>query len=97
MLNTGCPEMPTTQLRIRLPDDLVRRFRRSVSLRHRSEFIQRLLEEALPPDNGSDDDSLYLAALAVEKEHELATEMAEWEAAMIDDGLGHGDPWEKRR
>jgi hypothetical protein len=31
---------------------------------------------------------LYQAALAVEKEHELAAEMAEWEVATIDDGLG---------
>jgi hypothetical protein len=33
----------------------------------------------LPPEDGSDDDPLYQAALAVEQEHELASEMAEWE------------------
>jgi predicted transcriptional regulator len=81
--------MATTQVLIRLPDALVRRFKHNVSARQRSKFIQRLLEEALPPEDGSDDDPLYQAALAVEKEHELAAEMAEWEVATIDDGLGN--------
>ena len=84
--------MSTTQLLIHLPDELVRRFKRNVSVRQRSKFIQRLLEEALPPEDGSDDDPLYQAALAVEREHELATEMAEWETATIDDGFGDGNP-----
>jgi hypothetical protein len=84
--------MSTTQLLIHLPDELVRRFKRSVSVRHRSKFIQRLLEDALPPEDRGDDDPLYQAALAVEKEHELATEMAEWEVATIEDGLTDGDP-----
>jgi hypothetical protein len=78
--------MATTQLLIRLPDDLVRRFKRSVAARRRSAFIQRLLEEALPPEDG-DDDPLYQAALAVEKEGELSAEMAEWEVATVGDGL----------
>jgi hypothetical protein len=79
--------MPTTQLLVRLPDDLVRRFRRSVSSRQRSKFIQKLLEEALPSEDGGDDDPLYQAALAVEKDEGLATEMGEWEGATIGDGL----------
>lgn len=83
--------MSTAQLLIHLPDELVRRFKRHVSVRQRSKFIQRLLEEALPPEDGGDDDPLYQAALAVEKEHELANEMAEWEAATIEDGLADGD------
>ena len=69
-------QMSTTQLLIRLPDELASRFKRSVSPRLRSKFIQRLLEEALPPEDG-DDDPLYQAALAVEKEEVLAAEMAE--------------------
>jgi len=85
------------QLLIRLPDTLVRRFKRNVSVRQRSKFIQRLLEEALPPEDGSDDDPLYQAALAVEKEHELGAEMAEWEVATVNDGLGNSDPPKKRR
>jgi hypothetical protein len=89
--------VPTTQLLIHLPDELVRRFRRNVSMRQRSKYIQRLLEDALPPEDGGDDDPLYQAALAVEQDHELAAEMAEWEVATINDGLGNRDPPKKRR
>jgi hypothetical protein len=84
-------QMSTTQLLVRLPDELARRFKRSVLPRQRSKFIQRLLEEALPLENG-DDDPLYEAALAVENEHGLASEMAEWEAATIEDGFTNGGP-----
>jgi len=35
----------------------------------------------------NDDDPLYQAALAVEADEALAAEMAEWEEAMICDGL----------
>lgn len=83
--------MATSQLLIRLPDELVKRFKRSVSARRRSRFIQRLLEEALPPADSDDDDPLYHAALAVEHEHELAAEMAEWDAT-IEDGFSDGGP-----
>ena len=78
------------------PDALVRRFKRNVSVRQRNKFIQQLLEEALPREDDSDDDPSYQAALAVEQEHALAAEMAEWEVATIDDGLGDGDPPKKR-
>jgi hypothetical protein len=83
--------MSTTQLLIRLPDELAKRFKRSVSPRNRSKFIQRLLEEALPPEDG-DDDPLYQAALAVEKEEVLGAEMDEWETATIEDGFAGGNP-----
>ena len=88
-------DMATTQLLIHLPDRLVRRFKRNVAVRQRSKFIQRLLEDALPAEDSSDDDPLYQAALAVEEEHALAAEMAEWEIATIDDGIEH--PPKKRR
>ena len=77
----------TIQLLVRLPDDLVRRFKRSVAPRQRSKFVERLLEEALPAIEDSDDDPLYQAALAVEQDEQLAAEMAEWEQATIDDGI----------
>ena len=89
--------MATTQLLIHLPDELARRFRRNVSMRQRSKYIQRLLEDALPPEDGGEDDPLYQAALAVEQDHALAAEMAEWEVATINDGLGNSDPPKKRR
>jgi hypothetical protein len=78
--------MATEQLLLRLPDDLVRRFKRSVPSRRRSAFVQQLLEQALPPVHG-DDDPLYQAALAVERDGRLASEMAEWETATVVDGL----------
>ena len=84
--------MATTQLLIHLPDELARRFRRNVSMRQRSKYIQRLLEDALPPEDGGEDDPLYQAALAVEQDHALAAEMAEWEAATLNDGLGDSGP-----
>jgi hypothetical protein len=85
--------MPTTQLLIRLPDELVKRFKRNVSVRQRSKFIARLLDQALPP---SDADPLYQAALAAEKDTDLSAEMAEWENAAINDGLGDTEPSAKR-
>ena len=78
------------QLLIRLPDVLARRFKRRVAVRQRSKFIERLLEEALPPEDIADDDPLYQAALAVEKDERLTSEMAEWEEATVTDGLKPG-------
>jgi hypothetical protein len=87
--------MSTAQVLLRLPDDLVRRFKRSVPSRHRSAFVQQLLEQALPSEHGGDD-PLYQAALAVEQDARLAGEMAEWEVATVADGL-HATPRRKRR
>jgi metal-responsive CopG/Arc/MetJ family transcriptional regulator len=78
--------MATQQVLVRLPEELARRFRRCVSDRRRSEFIQRLLEQALPPTDGSESDPLYQAALAVEKDARLAAEMTEWSVLSKDDG-----------
>jgi hypothetical protein len=78
--------MPTEQLLLRLPDDLVRRFKRNVPSRRRSAFVQQLLEQALPSEQG-DDDPLYRVALAVEQDVRLTAEMAEWETATVADGM----------
>ena len=45
--------------------------------------MQRLLEQALPPDEG-EDDPLYRTALAVEHDDRLTAEMAEWDATSGD-------------
>jgi len=82
---------------VRLPEELVRRFKRAVAPRQRSKFVERLLEQALPPDEVSDSDPLYQAALAVEQDEALAAEMAEWEAATVDDGLAPNPPERKTR
>jgi hypothetical protein len=79
--------MATQQLLLHLPDELIRRLKRTVPPRRRSKFIQDLLEQALPPDGVVETDPLYQAALAAEKDEQLAAEMAEWEPAMIHDGV----------
>jgi hypothetical protein len=86
--------MPTEQLLLRLPDDLLRRFKRSVPSRKRSAFVQQLLEQALP---ATDEDPLYQAARAVEQDDRLASEMAEWEAATVADGLTAAPSRKRRR
>jgi hypothetical protein len=83
--------MPSEQLLIRLPDDLLRRLKQAVPSRKRSAFVQQLIEQALP----ADDDPLYRAALTVEQDEQLAREMAEWEVATSNDGLT--DPRRNRR
>ena len=77
--------MAMQQLLVRLPEELVRRLKRRVPARGRSAFVQRLLEQALPPDEG-EDDPLFRAALEVEQDERLAAEMAEWDAT-VGDGL----------
>jgi hypothetical protein len=79
--------MATEQLLLRLPEDLVRKFRQTVPERQRSAFVRTLLEQALAADPDEDSDPLYLAALAVEQDGHLSTEMAEWQEATLADGL----------
>jgi len=77
--------MATQQLLIRLPEELAKRLKRRVPARERGAFIQRLLGQALPSNQG-ENDPLYRAALEVERDEQLAHEMAEWDAS-VDDGL----------
>jgi hypothetical protein len=83
--------MPTEQMLLRLPEELVRRFRRAVPRRERSHFVQQLLEQALPPGD-SDDDPLYRAAVEVERNTVLSAEMDAWETATVEDGLTEAVP-----
>jgi hypothetical protein len=78
--------MGTQQLLLHLPDELVRRLKRTVPARGRSKFIQDLLEQALPPDGMVEADPLYLAALEVEKDEALAAEMGGWDLVLSDGG-----------
>jgi hypothetical protein len=75
--------MPTQQLLLRLPEDLVRRLRRRVPARSRSAFVQCLLERALPAEEDASDPR-FLAALEVERDAALTAEMAEWDATIAD-------------
>jgi hypothetical protein len=79
--------MATQQLLLHLPDELIRRLKRTVAPRLRSKFIQELLEQALPPDGVVESDPLYLTALAAEEDERLAAEMEEWEPATVGDGV----------
>ena len=79
-----------TPVLVRLPEDLVKRFRRAVSPRQRSKFIQRLLEDNLPAEDDRDD-PLYQVALAVEADAALTSEMQLWEEATSADGLPSSD------
>jgi hypothetical protein len=83
--------MPTEQLLLQLPAELLRRFRCRVPSRERNHFVQQLLEQTLPSGD-NDDDPLYRAALDVERNPDLAGEMHEWEAATLEDGLAEAEP-----
>jgi hypothetical protein len=76
--------MSTHQLLVRLPDDLIRRLRARISPRQRSAFVQRLLEQALPP--AFEDDELYHAAVLVEQDEALHADMAAWDG-LAGDGI----------
>ena len=77
--------VPMQQLSIRVPEELARRLKRQVPSCDRNAFIQRLLEQALLHDKTAED-PLYLAAVAVEQDEQLAAEMAQWDAT-VGDGL----------
>ena len=71
------------QLLLHIPDTLAERFKQTVPARQRSAFVAKLLEKALPVE----EDPLYLAALEVEQDLALGTEMREWREGLIKDGL----------
>lgn len=73
------------QMLIHVPDELALRFKAAVPSRKRSEFIAKLLTEALPEEQ----DPLYLAALDVENDAKLCAEMHEWREALVGDGVQH--------
>lgn len=77
--------MATQQVLVHLPEELARRLKRQVPARGRSAFVQRLLEQALLPDE-MEAEPLYQAAMAVEQDDRLAAEMGEWDIA-VGDGL----------
>ena len=71
------------QLLLHIPDALAERFKQTVPVRKRSEFVAKLLEKALPVE----EDPLYLVALEVEQNLALGAEMREWREGLIADGL----------
>ena len=76
------------QLLLHIPDALAERFKQAVPSRQRSEFVSKLLEQALPVE----DDPLYLLALEVEQDLALGAEMVEWREGLIADGVRGLEP-----
>ena len=75
------------QMLLHIPDPVATRFKQSVAPRQRSAFVTKLLMEALPED----EDPLYLAALAVERDAQLNAEMREWRDGLAMDGIRGAD------
>lgn len=71
----------TTQVLIRLPTEIARRFRNAIPARQRSGFISKLLEQNLP----NVDEQMYELALKAEAfDHANPEELNELEATLMD-------------
>ena len=71
----------TTQVLIRLPTEVARRFRNAIPARQRSEFVRRLLEENLP----NVDEQMYELALQAEAfDRANPQEVSELDATLMD-------------
>ena len=79
--------MDIRQLLVRLPENLAQRLRRWVPSRKRSAFMHHPKRPLLA--SGGEDDPLYQAALAVERDEHLAAAISEWDA-VVGDGLQPG-------
>lgn len=71
----------TTQVLIRLPTEVARRFRNAIPARQRSEFVRKLLEENLP----NVDEQMYELALQAEAfDRANPEEVSELNATLMD-------------
>ena len=71
----------TTQVLIRLPIEVARRFRNAIPARQRSEFVRKLLEENLP----NVDEHMYELALQAEAfDRANPQEVSELDATLMD-------------
>jgi predicted DNA-binding protein len=71
----------TTQVLIRLPTEVARRFRNAIPARQRSEFVRKLLEENLP----NVDDHMYELALQAEAfDRANPEEVSEFDVTLMD-------------
>lgn len=71
----------TTQVLIRLPTEVARRFRNAIPARQRSEFVRKLLEENLP----NVDEQMYELALQAEAFDRVnPEEVSEFDATLMD-------------
>ena len=72
------------QILLRFSDEVGRRLKAAVPARQRSAFVQRLVEQALPPDD--ENDPIYRAALAAEADPEHDEDRGLWDE-LSGDGL----------
>jgi hypothetical protein len=71
----------TTQILIRLPNEVARRFRNAIPARQRSEFVRKLLEENLP----TVDEQMYELAVKAEAfDRANSEEVSELDATLVD-------------
>ena len=71
----------TTQVLIRLPTEVARRFRNAIPARQRSEFVRKLLEQNLP----NVDEHMYELALQAEAfDRANPEEVSELDATLMD-------------
>lgn len=71
----------TTQVLIRLPTEVARRFRNAIPARQRSEFVRKLLEENLP----NVDEHMHELALQAEAfDRANPQEVSELDATLMD-------------
>jgi hypothetical protein len=83
----------TTQILIRLPTDVARRFRNAIPARQRSEFVRKLLEENLP----NVDEQMYELAVKAEAFARVnPEEVSELDASLMD-GLDLNESFDKAK
>jgi len=83
----------TTQVLIRLPTEVARRFRNAIPARQRSEFVRKLLEENLP----NVDEQMYELALQAEAfDRANPEEVSELDATLMD-GLDPNDTFDNAK
>mgnify|MGYP006049234247 CR=1 FL=1 len=71
----------TTQILIRLPNEVARRFRNAIPARQRSEFVRKLLEENLP----NVDEQIYELAVKAEAfDRANPEDVSELDATLMD-------------
>jgi hypothetical protein len=83
----------TTQILIRLPTELARRFRNAIPARQRSEFVRKLLEENLP----NVDEHMYELALQAEAFDRANPEEVSALDATLMDGLDPNETFDNAK
>lgn len=83
----------TTQVLIRLPTEVARRFRNAIPARQRSEFVRKLLEENLP----NVDEKMYELALQAEAFDRANPEEASELDATLMDGLDPNETFDNAK